>query len=130
MLSVGIPRIVALYALNAVGIRYWNYLPVVRFALTEEAKKFLTPEYGFNLAMNFAPNQDYKLDLANAKGKVAILAGDADESFNTQALHGIVRSAGKDWPVLLLPGIGHIPLTLDPEALKAIVDATMQLHYH
>jgi alpha-beta hydrolase superfamily lysophospholipase len=128
--SVGVPRIVALIALNAVGIRYWNHLSVTRFALTEVAKRSLTPEYDFNLNMNFAANADYQADLLNAKGKVAILAGDADESFNTQALHGIVRSAGKDWPVQLLPGIGHIPLTLDPEALKAIVDVAMQLHYH
>jgi alpha-beta hydrolase superfamily lysophospholipase len=120
--SVGIPRIVALNALNAVGIRHWNDLPVVRFALTEEVKKFLTPEYGFNLATNFAANADYQADLLNAKGKVAILAGDADEAFNTQALQGIVHSAGKDWPVQLLPGIGHIPLTLDQTALKAIVE--------
>ena len=120
--SVGIPRIVALNTLNAVGIRYWNDLPVVRFALTEEAKKFLTPEYDFNLNMNFAANADYQSDLLNAKGKVAILAGDADEAFNTQALQGIVHSAGKDWPVQLLPNIQHIPLTLDPMALKAIVE--------
>jgi alpha-beta hydrolase superfamily lysophospholipase len=120
--SVGIPRIVALNALNAVGIRHWNDLPVVRFALTEEVKKFLTPEYGFNLATNFAANADHQADLLNAKGKVAILAGDADEAFNTQALQGIVHSAGKDWPVQLLPNIQHIPLTLDPMALKAIVE--------
>jgi alpha-beta hydrolase superfamily lysophospholipase len=128
--SVGVPRILALSLLNSIGLRQWNDLPVTRFALSEEAKSFLTPEYGFNLAMNFAPHQDYKLDLQNAKGKVAILAGDADEAFQTQELQGIVQSAGKNWPVQLLPGIQHIPLTLDPLALKAIVDMTMQLHYH
>ena len=128
--SVGIPRIVALNALNAVGIRHWNDLPVVRFALTEEAKKFLTPEYDFNLNMNFAANADYQADLLNAKGKVAILAGDADELLQSQELQGIVQSAGKDWAVQLLPGVQHIPLTLEPLALKAIVDLTMQLHYH
>ena len=128
--SVGIPRIVALNALNAVGILYWNDLPVVRFALTEEAKKFLTSEYDFNLAMNFAANADYQADLLNAKGKVAILAGDADELLQSQELQGMVQSAGKDWAVQLLPGVQHIPLTLEPLALKAIVDLTMQLHYH
>ena len=128
--SVGVPRIVALNVLNAVGLRYWNDLPVVRFALTEEAKKFLTPEYDFNLNMNFAANSDYQADLLNAKGKVAILAGDADELLKSQELQGIVQSAGKSWPVQLLPGIQHIPLTLDPVALRAIVDLTMQLHYH
>ena len=128
--SVGVPRIVALNALNAVGIRYWNDLPVLRFALTEEDKSFLTPEYGFNLATNFAANADYQADLLSAKGKVAILAGDADELLKSQELQGMVQSAGKNWPVKLLPGVQHIPLTLEPLALKAIVDLTMQLHYH
>lgn len=128
--SVGVPRILALTVLNAIGLSHWNDWPVTRFALSEEAKSFLTPEYGFNLAMNFAPHQDYKLDLENAKGKVAILAGDADEAFQTQELQGLVQGAGKDWPVQLLPGIGHIPLTLEPAALKAVVDMTMRLHYH
>ena len=126
--SVGIPRIVALNALNAVGIRHWNDLPVVRFALTEEAKKFLTPEYDFNLAMNFAANADYQADLLNAKGKVAILAGDADELLQSQELQGMVQSTGKDWAVQLLPGVQHIPLTLDPTALKTIAEQVQKLH--
>ena len=120
--SVGVPRIVALNALNVVGIRYWNDLPVVRFALTEQDKSFLTPEYDFNLNVNFAANADYQADLLNAKGKVAILAGDADELLQSQELQGMVQSAGKDWPVQLLPGIGHISLTLEPTALEAVVD--------
>ena len=126
--SVGVPRIVALNVLNAVGIRYWNDLPVVRFALTEEAKSFLTAEYDFNLNANFSTNQDYRQDLLNAKGKVAILAGDADELLKSQELQGIVQSAGKDWPVQLLPVIQHIPLTLDPTALKAIAEQVQKLH--
>jgi alpha-beta hydrolase superfamily lysophospholipase len=126
--SVGVPRIVALNALNAAGIRCWNDLPVVRFALTEEDKSFLTPEYDFNLAMNFAANADYQADLLNAKGKVAILAGDADELLKSQELQGMVQSAGKDWPVQLLPGVQHILLTLDPEALKAIVEQVHKTH--
>ena len=126
--SVGVPRIVALNVLNAVGIRYWNDMPVVRFALTEEAKSFLTPEYDFNLNTNFAASQDYRQDLLNAKGKVAILAGDADELLKSQELQGIVQSAGKSWPVQLLPGIQHIPLTLDPVALKAIAEEVQKLY--
>jgi len=120
--SVGVPRIVALLALNKLGIHYWNHLPVTRFALSEEAKKYLTPDYDFNLNTNFAASQDYQQDLLNAKGKVAILAGDADDLLKSQELQGIVQTAGKDWPVQLLPGIGHIPLTLDPVALKVVVE--------
>jgi beta-glucosidase-like glycosyl hydrolase len=119
---------VALNALNAFGIRHWNDLPVVWFALTEEAKKFLTPEYDFNLNMNFAANADYQADLRNAKGKVAILAGDADELLQSQELQGMVQSAGKDWVVQLLPGVQHIALTLDPTALKATAEQVQKLH--
>lgn len=125
--SVGIPRIVALNVLNAVALRYWNDLPVVRFALTEEAKNFLTPEYDFNLNMNFAAHADFQADLLNAKGKVAILAGDADELLKSQELQGMVQSAGKDWAVQLLQGVQHIPLTLEPLALKAIIDMVGRL---
>ena len=87
-----------------------------------EAKSFLTPEYDFNLNTNFAASPDYRQDLLNAKGKVAILAGDADDLLKSQELQVIVQTAGKDWEVKLLPGIGHIPLTLDPVALKAVVE--------
>lgn len=125
--SVGVPRIVALNALKAVGIRHWNDLPVVRFALTEEAQSFLTHEYDFNLNTNFAASQDYRQDLLNAKGKLAILAGDADELLQSQGLEGMVKSAGKSWLVQLLPGIGHIPLTLDSVALKAVIDMVGRL---
>jgi alpha-beta hydrolase superfamily lysophospholipase len=93
--SVGIPRIVALNTLNAVGIRHWNDLPVVRFALTEEAKKFLTPEYDFNLAMNFAANADHQADLRNAKGKVAILAGEPMSYFNRKSFKAWCKAQAK-----------------------------------
>ncbi len=120
--SVGVPRIVALMALNKVGIRCWNHLPVTRFALSEQARKLLTPEYDFNLAMNFSVHSDYLNDMGNAKGKVSVMAGDSDEAFYTQELKGMVQRAGKDWPVNLLPGIGHMGLTLDKAALKSVVE--------
>ena len=39
----------------------------------------------------------------------------------------MIRAAGKAWPVMLLPGIGHIPLTLDPVAVGAAVQAVTSL---
>ena len=32
-----------------------------------------------------------------------------------------MRERGKQWPVILLPGIGHIGLSLEPVAIDAIV---------
>jgi hypothetical protein len=41
----------------------------------------------------------------------------------TDKLEGILRKQDQTWPVTLLPGIGHIPLTLDAGAVNASVKA-------
>jgi non-heme chloroperoxidase len=121
--SVGIPRIIAISILNAVGIKAFNDLPVTKFALSEEAKSFLTAEYSFALAANFRPERDYAANIKAARGPGAIVAGDADEVFYTEKFEATFRSLGSDWPVTLLPGVAHIPLTLEPQALAAAVAA-------
>lgn len=125
--EVGVPRILGLLALNAMGIHRFNSLSVTSFALNEHARALLTPEYDFNLAMNFRPHNDWRADLRAIQRPCAIIAGTADEAFRTETLPEIVRTAGKDWPVTLLPGIGHIPLTLEPTALAAVADQVRRL---
>lgn len=46
-LSVGLPRIVALSVLNGVGVHAFDRLPVLGFALADNAKPWLTPQYSF-----------------------------------------------------------------------------------
>jgi non-heme chloroperoxidase len=121
--QVGIPRIVGLTLLNRLGVRRFNELPVVRFALSEQAKAFLTPAYSFTLATNFGPLQDVEANIQAVHQPVKVLAGTSDEVFDTATLEGIFRQQGQPWPVTLLPGIQHIPLTLAPSAVSAIVTA-------
>ena len=125
--SVGLPRVLGLAALNAIGVRAFNNLTVTRFALNDEARKFLTPEYDFNLAMNFRPHLDYQANLRRVTAPVAIVAGASDEAFYTEKLESVVRGAGKDWAVQLLPGVDHVGLTLRPEATAVIVAQTHRL---
>jgi len=125
--SVGVPRIVGLSLLNSAGFSALNHLPVVRLSLTEEARSFLTSEYGFNLTMNFAPHRDYVTDIRSAGARVAIVAVDMDEAFDTSQFEAVVRGAGQNWPVHLLPDIGHIPLTLEPRALESIIEQVRAL---
>jgi hypothetical protein len=47
----------------------------------------------------------------------------SDEAFFTDRLESTFRKLGKSWPVTLLPGVGHIPLTLEPVAIKASINA-------
>jgi non-heme chloroperoxidase len=119
--NVGIPRIIALTFLNRLGVRVFNELPVLNFALSERAKSFLTPTYTFNLAANFGPLQDYEANIRAVHQPVKVVAGASDEAFATEALENTFRNQGQSWPVTLLPGIGHIQLTLDPAAVSAIV---------
>ena len=125
--KVGIPRLIAISILNGFGIRAFNDLPVTRFALNEEAKAFLTPEYSYSLAQNFRPLADYEANIRAAMQPVAVLAGTADEAFHTDKLQDTFRKQGKNWTVTLLPGIGHIPLTLEPSAVNAAVKAVSDM---
>lgn len=119
--SVGIPRIIAISLLDALGVRAFNGLAVTSFALSDRAREILTPEYDFNLATNFRPRPDYVAEIRNAPNACAIIAGTADEAFHTDRLEGLVRAVRNDWQVELIPGVGHIPLTLDPDSLQVIL---------
>lgn len=120
--SVGVPRIVGLMALNAIGVSSFNHLTVTRFALDERARERLTDRYDYNLASNFRPRADFMAELHAVRRPAAILAGSADEAFHADRFEAVVREAGQSWPVRLVPGTGHIGLTLDAAALAAIVE--------
>ena len=128
--GIGVPRIVALSTLNAVGIKALNDLPVVSFALNEQARSFLTTEYSFALAANFQPKRDYEANIRAVHQPVSVLGGTDDESFYTDKLAGTFKAQGKSWPVTLLPGVGHIPLTLNPAAVSAAVRAVEAMRPH
>ena len=121
--NVGLPRIVAITMLDRLGIRAFNDLPVISFGLSEAAKTVLTPTYSFSLATNFGPERDYAANIRAVHQPVAVVAGASDEAFVTDKLEGIFRGQGQAWPVTLLPGIGHIALTLDSGAVDAAVNA-------
>jgi non-heme chloroperoxidase len=121
--SVGIPRIVALSLLDAVGVHAFASLPVTRFALNEWGKSMLTPYYSYALATNFRPRADWRASIRSAQQPMRLLAGQQDEAFFAERYAGLFQAEGKDVPVTLLPGIGHVALTLDPLAVRAAVTA-------
>lgn len=124
---VGLSRLLAVALLNACGVRAFNRLPVTRFALNEESKAFLTPEYSFALAQNFQPQRNYRANIQAVHLRFRVVAGQEDEAFRTDQFEGLFNTEGKAVPVTLLPGIGHIALILDPVALQASVAAVRRL---
>jgi non-heme chloroperoxidase len=126
--SVGVPRLIAIALFNAVGVHAFNDLTVIKYALDEEAKAFLTPEYSFALAQNFRPLWDYRANIRSVRLPLHVMAGQDDEVFYASEFAGVFKAEGKDVPVTLLPGIGHVVLILDPVAIKAAIEAVRKLY--
>jgi non-heme chloroperoxidase len=127
--TVGVPRIVAISFLDGFGVHAFNNLPVIKFALTEEARGFLTPQYSFALAQNFRPERDYQANIRAVRQPLRVLVGQNDEAFYADKFASVFKTAGKDVPVTLLPGIDHISLTLDPAALQAAISAVESMDH-
>jgi alpha-beta hydrolase superfamily lysophospholipase len=126
--SVGMPRIVGLVVLNRLGISSFNYLPVTAFALPPEVQKLLTPSYSFALTLNFRPHIDYRADIAAASQPMEVLVGEKDDQFYPERFSSEFSSAGRGVPVTVVPGTGHIELTLTPDAVQAAVRAIGRLN--
>ena len=126
--SVGVPRIIALAILNGFGIRTFNSLPVLRFAVSENAKAILTPEYSYALETNFRPHRDYLADLRNMHRPFRTLIGQNDEVYYSDRFGEVLRQAGKDVPVTVIPAVDHIHLILSPLAFEKVVQAIKSLH--
>ena len=121
--SVGVPRIVALMALNHVGITALNGLPVTKFGLNETARQMLTPQYDFNLATNYRPHADYMADLRAVRQSLRFVVGADDELMLADQYAPLLAAAGVAAPVTVVPGATHIGVSLAPQALAAVVHA-------
>jgi hypothetical protein len=52
-----------------------------------------------------------------------VLAGGQDEAFVAENFAGEFKKAGSAAPVILVPGLSHVGLTLDPRGIQAITEA-------
>ena len=125
--NVGVPRIIAIAILNGFGIKAFNSLPVIRFALSDSARVILTPEYSYALETNFRPNRDYLADLRNMDQPFRILIGENDEVYYPDRFVEVLKQAGRDPAVTIVPAVDHIHLILSPTALKTSVEAVNSL---
>jgi non-heme chloroperoxidase len=125
--TVGLPRIIAIATLNGFGVRAFNSLPVLRFAVSEKDKAILTPEYSYALTMNFSPQRDYLADLRSIHQPFRILIGANDEVYYPDRFADVLKRAGKDTAVTLIPGVDHIQLILSPAAFEKSIEALKSL---
>ena len=83
----------------------------------------LTPEYSVALARNFRPQRDYRANIRAVHQPLRVAAGQDDEGFHAERFAGVFRAEGKEGPVTLIPGMGHISVTLEPSAVQAAIGA-------
>lgn len=125
--NVGLPRYVALAILNQMGIKQFNHLPVVSYALSEQARQSLTPEYSFNLAENYRPQADYVEVIKGIQQPTQVLVGAQDEMFYPAEFVDVFGAAERRVPVTLVEGANHVGLTLMQPALNALIAAMSEL---
>ncbi len=112
-------RIIALAILDRLGIHSFDGLPIVAFARRPDAREPV-PTYSFRLALNFAPHLDYLDDFRRARKPIALLVGSADDEMIAAAYAPLLKPVRPDVTVQVIPGVGHIGMTVDPAALAAI----------
>ncbi len=113
--------------LNRVGVDWFNGLSIVAFATSPKVKS-LTSWYSFRLAVNFAaPLRDYQGALARSRKPVALLVGGSDELFYPEKFAPTLQPTRPDLKVTIVPGLGHIGMTVSPAGIAAIIKAWREM---
>jgi pimeloyl-ACP methyl ester carboxylesterase len=117
-----IPRILALFVLDHVGIHSFDHLTTLLLAIDPARTDILTGHYSWLLMRAFGTN-DYAADLRNAQTPLAVVVGSDDELFYADKFAPTVDAIRPGTPVTIVPGLSHTGLTVDPRAVPAILEA-------
>ncbi|MFC1868254.1 alpha/beta hydrolase [Thermodesulfobacteriota bacterium] len=112
-------RIIGLIMLNNAGIRWFNYLTVMKFNMPERARDGTeTLSYSYRLNTAYAP-QDYEKDLSAITQPLLVVAGTKDETF-IYCQYEPVISQYTTVQVKLLQGVSHMGIVVCPEVRPVI----------
>jgi non-heme chloroperoxidase len=124
--SVAKPRIIALAMLNRIGIPLLNGLPIVAFATSPDVPN-LTSVYSFRLAVDFGAPRDYLTAIGRSRKPAALLVGGADELFYPDRFAPLFEAVRPDLRITIVPGIGHIGMTVAPTGIAAVRKSFLDL---
>ena len=105
--------------LGRIGIDWPQSLPAIAFADVPEAKMSVTNKYSFRLLQNYTAPPDWKGAFERARGRIAVIAGAADELMDAAAYERALPPLGV--PVTILPGVNHMGVCYRSEAITAIL---------
>ncbi len=115
-----LPRMIGLTILDRMGLKWFQDLPVLAFAVPPGANE-RTTHYSFRLQLGFRPHEDWQGDVRALRRPAILIAGDRDSLFVAQAYGPTLEPLSPQIKVRLLAGIDHVGVVLRPEALEAIL---------
>lgn len=121
--KASVPRILALTVLHRLGIDWLLGLPVVAFAISENATDILTGTYSYRLWANYRAHGDYLGEFRRSSAPITVLVGSDDEVFYADKYEAALEPVQQHVRIAILPGIGHMAIVSDTAALNALVKA-------
>lgn len=121
--SVALGRFIALEFFQRAGITGFGHLPVLAFAVPPQQRGMLTTFYSYRMARNFGPTDGYKDDLNRAPAPMLLLIGAQDEIFLADQYAPLLKPVRPDISITLVPGLGHMDMTVKPPGLEALAAA-------
>lgn len=125
--SVAVPRAVALSFLDAVGLPWFQGLPVVRFATESLPSDSRTPVYSFRLLTGMQLGRDWRAEIARIDRPTTVMVGAEDELFYADRFPPLFAGLNPKITLAVLPGLGHLTMIADPGATAAIAAAWQRL---
>jgi pimeloyl-ACP methyl ester carboxylesterase len=124
--KVSYPRMIGISLLGPVGEKIFGHLPVITYAIDPETAKYQVAQYSFNLLTNLSPHSNYKADIASVKQPLTVLVGEKDELFNAYVFEPLFTKSRPGTKIIVVPDVGHIPLTTSLSGISAIAKAIAQ----
>jgi pimeloyl-ACP methyl ester carboxylesterase len=124
--KVNTARLDALRVLHWLGIRAFDGLTTVGFAVPPQAARYLTPTWSYRMMVSFGPSDDFRNDVRRVRVPVTVIDGDRDEIMFPDAYAPTLHAINPNIEVRILPGLGHMDLITDPAAIALTVEQVQQ----
>jgi non-heme chloroperoxidase len=122
-----LPRIIGLSILNAMGLHWFQSLPVLAFAVPEKGLSDgnnappRTATYSYRLQDNFRPHLRWQQDVKRVSRPMQIVIGELDELFVASAYKPCLEPLNTLVSVQVLPHMHHVSVYNDPIAMDALL---------
>jgi non-heme chloroperoxidase len=116
-----VPRLIGLTILDRLGVTWFQHLPVVAFAVDPSVPVRLAPTYSYVMQRNFSAPHDDLARFGQVRQPVALLVGAQDEIFYADRFAPLLGPLRPTTTFQVVPGVDHMGLITQPEAITAIV---------